>query len=72
LSFDREEVAAAQIIGAACERSVPLIQRLWGLQTPADCHVYVMTAPVKFAFRSSQWYWWPPLLLFWPFWYLRS
>jgi hypothetical protein len=57
LYFDAEEKAAAELIGNACERSVELIGELWGLKTPAECRVYVMTSWPLFLFHSAPWPW---------------
>lgn len=57
LLFDAEEREAADLVGGACERSVELIHRLWGLETPADCRVYIMTSWRSFLFQSSPWPW---------------
>ena len=57
LFFDAEEREAADLVGGACERSVELIHRLWGLETPADCRVYVMTSWRSFLFQSAPWPW---------------
>lgn len=57
LYFDAEEGEAAELIGDACERSVELIGELWGLETPAECRVYVMTSWPRFLFHSAPWPW---------------
>jgi len=55
LYFDREEVAAANLIENACEQSLDLIRDLWGLEAPAECRVYVMTSWSRFLFHSASW-----------------
>ena len=72
LFFEAEEREAAQWIGAACEQSERLIHRLWGLPTPVDCRVYVMTSPLRFVFHSAPWLWRAWLALFLPLWYPRA
>lgn len=57
LFYDAEEQGAAELIGAACERSMELMQGLWGLQVPKECRVYVMTSWVRFVFHSAPWPW---------------
>lgn len=44
LFYDAEQQEATLIIGMACERSVELLHQRWGLATPEDCRVYVMTS----------------------------
>jgi hypothetical protein len=72
LFFDAEEREAIQLIGQACEKSVPLIHESWGLDPPQDCRVYVMTSWSRFVFRSAPW---GRKILFaalLPFWALRA
>jgi hypothetical protein len=57
LFFDTEERDAAELIGHACEQSVPLIRKLWGLESPEDVRVYVMTSWLRFVFHSAPWQW---------------
>lgn len=57
LFFESAEREAAELIGAACERSVATIRDYWGLDTPKDCRVYVLTAPLLFFFHSAPWPW---------------
>ncbi len=57
LFFDPEEGDAARLIAGACEASVPLLYRHWGLDTPRDCRVYVLTSPLRFFFHSAPWAW---------------
>ena len=57
LFFDAKEQEAAELVEGACEQSIELIHRLWGLETPADCRVYVMTSWPSFLFHSAPWSW---------------
>jgi hypothetical protein len=57
LFFDAEDLATAEIVGEACERSVQLMRELWGLDVPRDCRVYVMTSWMRFVFHSAPWHW---------------
>lgn len=57
LYYDAEEQDAAQLVGRACERSVALFQERWGLETPEDCRVYVMTSWMGFLLQSTPWPW---------------
>jgi hypothetical protein len=66
--FDADERDAAELIGRASAQSAELITRLWGLETPGDCRVYVMTSWFRFLFHSAPPYLWPVLVLLMPFW----
>ena len=57
LFFDAKEQEAAELVGGACEQSIELLYRLWGLEVPADCRVYVMTSWPSFLFYSAPWPW---------------
>ena len=62
----------AELIRQTSERSIPLIQNLWGLETPRDCRVYVMTSWSQFFFRSAPWHWCIGLAVTLPLWYRRA
>jgi hypothetical protein len=66
--FDADESDAADLIGRASSKSAQLIRRLWSLETPNDCRVYVMTSWFRFLFHSAPPYLWPVLVLLMPFW----
>lgn len=57
LCFDADEHEAAELIGQACAESIRIIRESWGLPTPADCRVYVMTSWSQFLFHSAPWHW---------------
>jgi len=71
LFFDADEQDAAELIGRACERSSRLIRQSWGLETPEDCRVYVMTSWLRFMFHSAPWHWRVLLVPSLPLWCLR-
>jgi len=66
--FDPAERDAAEIIRAACARSLPLIEANWGLAAPADCRVYVMTGWREFIFHAAPWTWRIALRVTQPLW----
>jgi hypothetical protein len=72
LFFGAEEQNAAELIRQACERSVRLIQEHWGLDTPKDCRIYVMTSWLGFVFRSAPWPWKILLAVTMPLWAFRA
>ena len=57
LFYDVEESEAAELIGQACAQTVQLIHEYWGLETPEDLRVYVMTSWLHFLFHSPPWPW---------------
>jgi hypothetical protein len=71
LYFDPQDQAAAQLIGDTCAHSATLMRELWGLETPQDCRVYVMTSWLHFVFHSAPWSWRILLGLTLPLWYRR-
>lgn len=72
LFYDAPEREAAELIQQACQSSVPLIRESWGLDTPAECRVYVMTSWPRFVFHSAPWKKRVSLALFAPLWMLRT
>jgi len=71
LFFDPQERQAAELMRHACEKSIRLIRACWGLETPQDCRVYVMTSWRRFLFHSSPWTWRILLGVSVPAWYSR-
>jgi hypothetical protein len=69
LYFDAGEQEAAALIGQACAKSTQIIRKSWGLETPADCRVYVMTSWPQFLFHSAPWHWRILLVLSVPLWF---
>lgn len=51
LYYEPQEQDSARLIGAACEKSVQLIQQRYGLPAPRDCRVYVLTSWRRFLFH---------------------
>jgi len=72
LFFEAEERDAAELIRPACEKSVRLIHGNWGLETPEDCRVYIMTSWLRAPFQSAPWPWKVLLALFFPLWAPRA
>jgi hypothetical protein len=71
LFYDAEESEAAELIGQASAQTVQLIREYWGLETPEDLRVYVMTSWLHFLFHSPPWSWRILVALALPFLYLR-
>lgn len=71
LFYDAEEREAAELIGEACAQTVQLLNDYWGLETPQDLRVYVMTSWLRFLFHSPPWPWRILVTLALPFLYLR-
>ena len=55
LLYEVEEREAAEMIGNACQRTIPILRDHWGLQPPGNCRVYVMTSWLDFMFRTASW-----------------
>lgn len=73
LFFDAEEREAAELIRRACEKSVRLIHECWGLDTPQDLRVYVLTSAwLRSTFHSAPWGWRILMGLSLPLWYFRA
>jgi hypothetical protein len=72
LYFGAEEDDVVELIREACEKSVRLIREHWGLDTPRDCRVYIMTSWLGFVFRSAPWPWKVLLALSMPLWAFRA
>ena len=66
------EQDTANVIGSACGKAVSLIQKSWGLETPEDCRIYVMTSWLGFVFQSAPWHWRILLGATMPFWCFRA
>jgi len=72
LVFDPGEQDTADLIGGACAKAVQLIQASWGLETPGNCRIYVMTSWWGFVFQSAPWHWRILLGATMPFWCFRA
>jgi hypothetical protein len=72
LYYDAEEQEAADLIGRACTKSVPLIEAHWGLERPDDLRVYVMTSWLRPILHSAPWPWRILLAITLPLWGLRA
>ena len=71
--FPAEERSAAELVRQACEKSISLIRTSWGLETPEDVRVYVLTASwLRATFHSAPWRWRPLMVLSLPVWYPRG
>ena len=73
LYFDADEREAAELVRRACEKSIRLIRQCWGLDTPKDLRVYVLTSAwLRSTFHSAPWGWRILMGLTLPFWYFRA
>jgi hypothetical protein len=64
LFFEAEERDASELIRHGCEKSVRLIHRDWGLETPGVGRVYVMTSWLR---ALSFPFWAPRAKKVWPY-----
>jgi hypothetical protein len=72
LVFDPSEQETADLIASACERAIQLVEEMWGLGSPRDCRIYVMTSWLGFVFQSAPWPWRLLLGATMPFWCFRA
>jgi hypothetical protein len=72
LFFEARDRDTVELVRQACEKSTRLIQEHWGLETPKDCRVYIMTSWLDFVFRSAPWRWKVLLALTLPLWAPRA
>ena len=72
LYFDAREQEAAELIRRACEKTVQLMREHWGLDTPPDLRVYVMTSWLRSTFRAAPWPQKLKLGLLFPLWAVRA
>ena len=68
LYYDPQDHQAAKLLQQACHRSATLIHECWGLKTPEDCRVYLMTSWSGFMFHAAPWGWRLVLALSLPLW----
>jgi len=55
LFFDPDERETAELVAAACKRTIDQVQQHWGLFPPPNCRVYVMTSWRRFFLQSASW-----------------
>ena len=67
-----DEQETVDLIGGACAKAIQLSQELWGLGSPEDCRIYVMTSWLGFVFQSAPWPWRILLGATIPFWCFRA
>jgi hypothetical protein len=72
LYFRAEDQDTVELIRQACEKSTRLIQDHYGLDTPKDCRVYIMTSWLGFMFHSAPWPWKVLLAVTMPLWAFRA
>lgn len=72
LLYDARQREDAQIIAEACESTIAILHNHWGLRTPDNCRVYVMTSWLRFVFQSAPWSRRVWLVLSFPLWALRA
>lgn len=67
-----DEQETMDLIASACERAVRFAHEMWGLESPENCRIYVMTSWFRFVFQSAPWYWQMLLESSMPFWCFRA
>jgi hypothetical protein len=69
--FNPGEADTAEVIGKAITKTLFLIQESWGLSSPPDCRIYVMTSIWRFTYQSAPWLWRIMLAGTFPLWAFR-
>ncbi len=69
---DPAEQNTVDLIGSACAKAIQLSQEMWGLGSPEDCRIYVMTSWLGFVFQSAPWHWRILLGATMPLWCFRA
>jgi len=70
--YDAGELDTAELLSDTVADVLHLIQQSWGLGSPKDCRIYVITSWWGFFFRSAPWLWRILLIVAWPLWSFRA
>jgi len=70
--YDPSESDTAELICSAATQALHLIHENWGLGSPQDCRIYIMTSWWGFFFQSAPWLWRILLALSFPLWCFRA
>lgn len=70
--YHPDEEDTAGLIAATCEKAIEISKKNWGLESPADCRIFVMTSWLRFVFQSAPWSWKIMLGATMPFWAFRA
>jgi len=72
IMFSPGDEETAKVIAGAVDATLRLATADWGLATPKDCRLYVMTSWRGFVFQSAPWPWKVILALDYPLWSDRA
>ena len=70
--FDPSEQDTAELICGAAAEALHLIWENWGLESPHDCRIYIMTSWWGFFYQSAPWLWRILLAISFPLWSFRA
>jgi len=70
--YDPSEQATAEVISGAASKALHIIAEIWGLGSPLDCRIYIMTSWWGFFFQSAPWLWRILLAISFPLWCFRA
>ncbi len=70
--YELEDRDAAELVASACQRTAALLHESWGLATPDDVQVYVMTSWLTLPFRAAPWPYRLLAALYFPLWAPRA
>lgn len=72
LFYDSNESDTAKVITDAATQALHFIHESWGLGSPQDCRIYIMTSWWGFFFQSASWFWRILLAATFPLWCFRA
>ncbi len=55
LHYPPQDEASAALVAKACQRSLPVIRKLWQIPAPQDCHITLMTGWLSYLFQTAPW-----------------
>jgi len=70
--FNPNDQDTAEVICGAATKALHLIHENWGLGSPQDCRIYIMTSWWGFFFQSAPWPWRILLAISFPLWCFRA
>jgi len=72
LYYAPDESDTAEVIAGACVRSLEIVHDRWGLGTPGECRIYVMTSWRDFLLHAAPWPWRVAMTITLPIWSPRA
>jgi len=70
--FEEQDQQAADLVRNAVQKTIPILVDEWGLETPSECRVYLMTSWRQFTFQAPPLKWKVYSALTLPLWASRA